>query len=108
MMYYNMEQLKLMYRTSSCIRPKGINFLLGLQLRVLLEISKFHLHKSVPAAGIIRVAGIIRGRVLYTVIQKECQRYRLFFLRWIAQFFYINLHEAFMSVHKLNKLGKFW
>ena len=29
-------------------------------MRVLLEITKFHLHKSVPTAGIIRVAGIIR------------------------------------------------
>ena len=41
------------------IRPAGINFSLGLQVRVLLEITKFHLHKSVPTAGIIRVAGII-------------------------------------------------
>ena len=41
------------------IRPAGINFLLDLQVRVLLEITKFHLHKSVPTAGIIRVAGII-------------------------------------------------
>ena len=51
------------------IRPAGINFLLGLQLRVLLEITKFHLHKSVPAEGIIRVAGIIRGRALYEEIR---------------------------------------
>ena len=43
-------------------RPAGNNFSLGLQVRVLLEITKFHLHKSVPTAGIIRVAGIIRGR----------------------------------------------
>ena len=50
------------------IRPAGINFSLGLQVRVLLEITKFHLHKSVPTAGIIRVAGIIRGRALFHVI----------------------------------------
>ena len=41
------------------IRPKGIIFSYGLQLRVLLEIIKFHLYKSVPGAGIIRNAGII-------------------------------------------------
>ena len=51
------------------IRPAGINVLLGLQMRVLLEITKFHLHKSVPAEGIIRVAGIIRGRALYEEIR---------------------------------------
>ena len=50
------------------IRPAGINFSLGLQVRVLLEITKFHLHKSVPTAGIIRVAGIFRGRALYEEI----------------------------------------
>ena len=38
-------------------------------MRVLLEIAKFHLHKSVPGAGIIRSAGIIRGRALYEEIR---------------------------------------
>ena len=51
------------------IRPAGINFSLGLQVRVLLEITKFHLHKSVPGAGIIRNAGIIQGRALYEEIR---------------------------------------
>ena len=51
------------------IRPAGINFLLGLQMRVLLEITRIHLHKSVSTAGIIRVAGIIRGRALYKEIR---------------------------------------
>ena len=51
------------------IRPAGINFSLGLQVRVLLEITKFYLHKSVPGAGIIRNAGIIRGRVLFEEIR---------------------------------------
>ena len=51
------------------IRPAGINFSLGLQIWVLLEITEFHLHKSVPAEGIIRVAGIIRGRALYEEIR---------------------------------------
>ena len=47
------------------IRPAGIIFSLGPQLHVLLlEIAKFHLYKSVLGAGIIRNAGIIRGRVL--------------------------------------------
>ena len=31
-------------------------------MQVLLEITKFHLHESVPGAGIIRNAGIIPGR----------------------------------------------
>ena len=34
-------------------------------MRVLLENTKFLLHKIVRIAGIIRVAGIIRGRALY-------------------------------------------
>ena len=51
------------------IRPAGINVLYGLQLRVLLEITKFHQHKSMPGAGIIRNAGIIRGRALYEDIR---------------------------------------
>ena len=51
------------------IRPAGINFSLGLQVRALLEITRFHLHKSVPDEGIIRNAGIIRGRVLYEEIR---------------------------------------
>ena len=40
-----------------------------MKLRVLLEITKFQLHKSVPGAGIIRNAGIIRGRAIYEEIQ---------------------------------------
>ena len=51
------------------IRPAGIILLWGLQLLVLLEITKFHLHKSEPGAGIIRNAGIIRGRVLFEEIR---------------------------------------
>ena len=31
--------------------------------------TKFHLHKNVPGAGIIRYAGIIQGRALYEEIQ---------------------------------------
>ena len=41
------------------LRPAGIIFSLGPQLHVLLEIAKFHQHKSVLGAGIIRNAGII-------------------------------------------------
>ena len=51
------------------IRPAGTIFLYGLQLRVLLEITKFHLHKSEPGAGVIINAGIIRGRALYEEIR---------------------------------------
>ena len=51
------------------IRPGGIIFLSGLQLRVLLEITKFHLHKSVLGAGTIRNAGIIKVGALYEDIR---------------------------------------
>ena len=51
------------------IRTAGIIFSWGLQLLILLEITRFHLHKSVPGAGIIRNAVIIQGRVLYEEIQ---------------------------------------
>ena len=49
--------------------PYFLIFLKGLQLRALLEITKFHLHKSMPGADIIRNAGIIQGRVLYEEIR---------------------------------------
>jgi hypothetical protein len=51
------------------IRPAGIIFSYSLQLRVLLEFTQIHLHKSVPGAGIIRNAGIIRGRALFEEIR---------------------------------------
>ena len=51
------------------IRPAGIIFSYCLQLQVLLEITKFHQHKSAPGAGIIRNADIIRGRALYEEIR---------------------------------------
>ena len=44
-------------------------FSLGIQLRVLLEITKFHLHKSVSGAGSIINVVIIQGRALYEEIQ---------------------------------------
>ena len=53
----------------SHIIPAGIVFSQGLQLQVLLRITKFHLHKIVPGAGTIRHAGIILGRALYEEIQ---------------------------------------
>ena len=53
----------------SHIIPAGIVFSQGLQLQVLLKITKFHLHKIVPGAGTIRNAGIILGRALYEEIQ---------------------------------------
>ena len=43
----------------------GVNILHSLQMQVLLENTTFLLHKVVRNAGIIRVAGIIRGRALY-------------------------------------------
>ena len=50
------------------IRPAGIIILHSLQMRVLLENTTFLLHKIVRIAGIIRDAGIIRGRALYEEI----------------------------------------
>ena len=38
-------------------------------MRVLLENTTFLLHKIIRIAGIIRVEGIIRGRVLYEEIR---------------------------------------
>ena len=50
------------------IRPAGIIILHSLQMRVLLENTTFLLLMIVLIAGIIRVAGIIRGRALYQEI----------------------------------------
>ena len=63
-MYVNYVTVVKTYRISS-YKTRRYFFLEGLQLRVLLEINKFNVHKSVPAAVIIRNAGIIRGRALY-------------------------------------------
>ena len=38
-------------------------------MRGLLDITKFHLHKSVQGAGIIRNVGNIQGRALYEEIR---------------------------------------
>ena len=51
------------------IRLASIIILHSLQMRVLLENTTFPLHKIVIIAGIIRVAGIIRGRALYEEIR---------------------------------------
>ena len=51
------------------IRPAGIIFLCSLQMRVLLENTKFLLHKVIRIAGIIRVADIIQGRALFEEIR---------------------------------------
>ena len=56
------------YRISS-YKTRGYYFFVGSSTAgIKLEITKFHLHKSVPSAGIIRNAGIIRGRALYEEI----------------------------------------
>ena len=59
----------LLYTVFPHIRPAGIIILHSLQMRVLLENTTFLLHKIVRNAGIIRVAGIIQGRVLYEEIR---------------------------------------
>ena len=51
------------------IRPAGIIILHSHQMRVLLENTTFPLFKIVRIEGIIRVAGIIRGRALYKEIR---------------------------------------
>jgi hypothetical protein len=43
------------------IRPAGIIISHSLQMQVLLENTTFSLHKIIRNAGIIRIAGIIRG-----------------------------------------------
>ena len=59
----------LLYTVFPHIRPAGIIILHSLQMRILLENTTFLLHKIVRNAGIIRVAGIIRGRALYEEIR---------------------------------------
>ena len=51
------------------ISPAGIINLHSLPMRVLIETTTFLLYKLVRNAGIIRVAGIIRGRALYEEIR---------------------------------------
>ena len=67
-----MKSLKnhvILYTVFPHIRPTDIIILHSLQIRVLLENTTFLQHKIVRNAGIIRVAGIIRGRVLYEEIR---------------------------------------
>ena len=51
------------------IRPAGIIILHSLRMRVLLENTTFSLHKIIRNTGIIRIVGIIGGRVLYEEIR---------------------------------------
>ena len=66
----------MIYTVFPQIRPAGIIFSLGLQLRVSLEITKLHLHKRVSGNGIIRNVGIIRPlwnvEYLLTFSQQRC------------------------------------
>ena len=43
----------------------------NLQMRVLLENTAFSLHKIVRNEGIIKIGGIIQGRVLYEEIRNS-------------------------------------
>ena len=61
--------IKTAYTVFPHIRPAGIIILHSLQMQVLLENTTFLLHKNVGIAGIIRVAGIIRGRALFEEIR---------------------------------------
>ena len=67
--YRNKQYLNTQLLLFFLIRPVGIIFLGSLQMGVLLENTKFLLHKVIRIAGIIRVAGIIRGRILYEEIR---------------------------------------
>ena len=40
----------------------GIIFLCSLQIRILLEIIKFHLHKSVPGVALLEMRVLFKGR----------------------------------------------
>ena len=53
------------------IRLAGIIISHSLQMRVLLENTTFLLHKVLRFTGTIRIAGIIRGRALYTICMSE-------------------------------------
>ena len=58
----------IIYRISS-YKARWCYLLHCLQMWVLLEITKFHLDKSVPDAGIIRNADTVQGRALYEEIR---------------------------------------
>ena len=64
----NMEVLKV-HTVFPHIRPAGIIILHSLKMRVLLENITFSLYKIVRNERIIRIAGIIRGRLLYEEIR---------------------------------------
>ena len=55
----------------------GIIILNNPQMQVLLENTTSLLHKNVRIAGIIRVAGIIRGRALYEEIRYTVRKSRV-------------------------------
>ena len=50
------------------IRPAGIDISHSSQMQVLLENTTFLLHRIITIMKIIRIAGIIGGRVLYEEI----------------------------------------
>ena len=62
-------------------------------MRVLLENTKFLLHIVISIAGIIRVAGIIRGRILYEEI---------WYLRTIQVG--IKIHPVFCNMYELKAI----
>ena len=66
----DISQIKWKYCISR-YKAVGIIILHCLQMQVLLENNTFLLHKIVRILGIIRVAGIIRGRALYEKIQYQ-------------------------------------
>ena len=59
-----MSNFDLILTLFAYIRPAGIIISCSLQMRVLLENTTFLPRKVIKIAGIIRVAGIIRGRAL--------------------------------------------
>ena len=61
-------------------------------MQVLLEITKFHLHESVPGAGIIRNAGIIPGSALYEVIRYPKEKSSVIIL---FEFLYLIFFDQF-------------
>ena len=87
------------------IKDPGYYFFVVFQMWVLLEIIKFHLHKSVPGLGIIRNRG---GRALY-----EELRFMFFCcmlsVEWFsADFFFVaqsNLFCPYLGL-KMSKLRK--
>ena len=88
-----------------------VNCKLRSDLTFIFEISK-NFHVDDQKVDLVHCAykaacSYVQPKILDIKGQRHCSFYRLFFLRLIAQFF-TQIYMNCLSVHKLNKLGKFW